>query len=165
MISQRALISLFALCLGASAQAQSDQEPDYAADGRQILYLTEEQRTHVQGEMQIFLAGLQSLTLAFAENDRDTIRDVALSLGPKGRQGDFSGANPGRGSGNGAGRNGIMRNAPAVFHNYSQSLRFGFLDIAQQAETADLKTLQSDFADNLATCSACHATFTARDAE
>lgn len=161
------LLSVSALP-AASQTAVKDVE--YAEDGRQILYLSEAQRSHVKQEMRAFLSGVQAMTQAFADEDRAAIKTAALSMGPKGMgmgKGQGAGMGDGMGfgrgmSGNGGGH-GIMRDAPDEFHTFGRGVRRGFLDIADKADTDDLKTLQQAFADNLINCTSCHETFTARD--
>ncbi len=157
-----AALVFFASALPAASQTAA-KDVEYAEDGRQILYLSNAQRTHVKQEMRAFLSGVQTMTQAFVDEDRATLKSAALSMGPKGMgMGKGQGNGMGRGMGFGSGL-GVMRDAPDEFHTFGRGLRRGFLDIADKADTDDLKTLQQAFADNLINCTSCHATFTARD--
>lgn len=163
LVPQIALSVGFLSLVYGIAWSQDAKEAKYADDGRQILELTAAQRTHVKEEMRNFLTGIQAMTEAFAEEDRNALKEAALSMGPKG-MGPGKGKGMGQGMGKGTGQgNGLMRNAPDQFHIYGQGLRWGFMNIAQRANTDDLKSLQKDFAENLTNCSNCHATYTARD--
>lgn len=169
--------SLTAYVTAQPAPADKLAELDIAEDGRQILYLTPEQREHVRNEMRGFLFGVQSLTLAIADQDREEIARIAGDLGPKGQMGQGMGHGkgggqgmqhePGMGKGNGmgGGQHGMMANMPDEFFSYARPLRHGFKAIAEMAADADMTDIQRAFGENLENCVACHGTFTARDAK
>lgn len=172
-----------------SASAQESADLEIADDGRQILYLTPEQRDHVRTEMRGFLFGVQSLTVALADEDREEIARLAADLGPKGMMGQGMGKGMGHGSGGGhgpgmgqgmqhkpgsgqgmgkgmgGGQHGMMANMPDEFFNYARPLRQGFMQISEMAADAPFTEIQRAFGENLENCVACHGTFTARDAK
>lgn len=175
--------------IGAPSEPAATSEPEYAEDGRRILYLTPDQKEHVSDEMRGFLMGIQGLTEAIADEDRPRIAELASSMGPKGPgsgmgqgmgrgmgqghgkgsgmgQGMGRGMGPGMGGGHGMGNGrGVMANQPPEFHAIGQSLRHGFKDIAEMAPTADMKDIQYALAGNLTQCTACHSSFAAVDAK
>jgi hypothetical protein len=171
--------------IGAPQDPAASEAPEYAEDGRRILYLTPVQKEHVSNEMRGFLMGVQGLTEAIADEDRPRIAELATSMGPKGPGGGMGhgmghgqgkgsgmgqgmgrgmGSGMGQGQGMGGGR-GVMANQPPEFHAIGQSLRLGFKDIAEMAPTADMKDIQYALAGNLTQCTACHASFAAVDAK
>lgn len=184
--------SALALIIGSVAIAQetgdtsSIEAVQKAEDGRQILFMTPEQRMHVRSQMRDFLAGVQGITEAIAFEDRDAIADIASGLGPHGGMGggEGKGHGPGHGKGHGqdngerhgqgmgqkmgpkmgqGGGNGMMRNMPAEFFEFGRPLHQNFAKIAEMAPTADMVDIQKALADNMNNCLGCHNTFTARD--
>lgn len=166
--------------------AVTETRPEYAEDGRRILYLTADQREHVSTEMRGFLMGISMISEAIADEDRTQIAEIASSMGRKGQgrgmgsgqgmgpgngmgQGRGMGVGPGQGQGAGQGQGrgmgGIMANQPAEFHAIGRELRTGFDDIASMAATADMKDIQYALSANMNQCIACHGSFTARDAD
>ncbi|GEM_PF-2395581 len=172
----------------------TEARPALSEDGREILYLSSEQRNHIRTQMRSFLTGVQGLTEAIAYEDREAIAEIAAGLGPHGMQGQGGGMRhgsgegmrlgegdgqhgghapgEGRGQGMGHGQNrgmgngggmGLMRDLPDEFFGFGRPLHQNFKAIADMAETADIKEIQTAFADNLNNCVACHNTFTARD--
>ena len=85
------------------------------------------------------------MELAIGTEDRNALKEAALSMGPKG-MGPGKGKGMGQGMGKGTGQgNGFMRNAPDQFHIYGQGLRWGFMDIAQRATDAGKPKTYSKF--------------------
>ncbi|MAP96195.1 MAG: hypothetical protein CMK07_14710 [Ponticaulis sp.] len=178
-----ALCAVFGTAMLNSPSRAQQADATIASDGRQILYLTEEQRTHVRGEMRNFLEGVQGLTYAIADEDRAMIAELAAGMGPHGPgpgmdngQGMQRGNGMGRGHGDkpmegmqggqGMGKMGgmgMMRDAPDEFFEYARPLRQNFKAISEMAPTADMKDIQRALSENLLNCVACHDTFTARD--
>ena len=63
-----------------SELAAETARPERTADGRIALYYTADDRAHISTEMLGFLQGLQTISGAIADEDRETIRDAAGAL-------------------------------------------------------------------------------------
>ena len=124
--------------------AAETARPERTADGRIALYYTAEDRTHISAEMLGFLQGLQTISGAVAEDDRETIRDAAGALR--------------RGNGQGQA---VQAKSPEGFRQIGRALRQDFGDIADMAETADMSDIQITLGNALAKCAACHGTYKA----
>ncbi len=158
---------VFASMPAAGQADTAHEQPAIADDGREILYLTPEQRTHVREEMRMFITGVQALTSALAEEDRAAIAQAASSMGRPGRMNGQMGQGRGHGQGNGMGRGmgGMMASMPAPFHTLGRGTRISFEEIAAMSDTAEMQDIQRAFADTLQNCVTCHSTYTARDAQ
>ncbi|MAF59018.1 MAG: hypothetical protein CMK03_14105 [Ponticaulis sp.] len=171
----------FASMPAAGQADMAQQQPAIADDGREILFLTPEQRTHVREEMRMFITGVQALTAALAEEDRAAIAQAASSMGRPGRMNGQMGQGHGHGQGNGMGRGmghgggqgmhqgqgmgGMMASMPAPFHTLGRGTRISFEEIAAMSDTAEMQDIQRAFADTLQNCVTCHSSYTARDAQ
>ena len=144
-----ASLVLLSACQSEPTVLTSTQRPDRAEDGRLILYLDAADRAHISEEMRNFLAGVQALSEAMLEGDRPRIAETARGMGRKEAPTEIKAM--------------ILRQPPE-FREFGQGMRGGFDDIADMAPTAAMPDIQRAVADNLHACSACHATFTARDA-
>jgi len=124
--------------------AAETARPERTADGRIALYYTATDRTHVSEEMLGFLQGVQTISAAIPEEDRDTIRDAAGALH----------------RGNGLGQ-AVQAKSPEGFRQIGRALRQDFADIADMAEAADMPDIQITLSNALAKCAACHGSYKA----
>lgn len=118
--------------------------PERTADGRIALYYTAADRAHVSEEMLGFLQGVQAISAAIAEGDRETIGEAAGALR--------------RGNGQGQA---VQTKSPDGFRAIGQSLRQDFGDIANMADTADMADIQVSLSNALTKCAACHGSYKA----
>ncbi len=124
--------------------AAETARPERTADGRLALYLTADDRTHVSAEMLDFLQGLQAIEAAIAEEDRETIRDVAGGLRRGNRQGQA-----------------VQAKAPEGFRAMGQSMRQEFGAISDMAMTTEMGDLQLAVSGIIGQCAACHGSYKA----
>ena len=122
--------------------------PERTADGRIALYYTAEDRMHISAEMLGFLQGLQTISGAIAEEDRETIRDAAGALR--------------RGNGQGQA---VQLKSPEGFRVLGRSLRQDFGTMSDMAMTADMDELQLVVSDATGKCVACHGSYKAVEVE
>ena len=120
--------------------------PERTADGRIALYYTAADRAHISGEMLFFLQGVQTISAAVAEEDRETIRDTADSL------------RIGQGRGQGQA---LQAKSPEGFRTIGRSLRQDFGAISDMAMTADMSEIQMTLGDAMTKCVACHGSYKA----
>nr|WP_321361473.1 hypothetical protein [uncultured Hyphomonas sp.] len=128
--------------------AAETARPERTADGRIALYYTAEDRMHLSAQMLGFLQGLQTISGAIAEEDRETIRDAAGALR--------------RGNGQGQA---VQLKSPEGFRVLGGSLRQDFGTMSDMAMTADMDELQLMVSDAMGKCVACHGTYKAVEAE
>jgi hypothetical protein len=125
-----------------SELAAETARPERTPDGRLALYFTADDRAHISAEMLGFLQGLQTIEAAIAEEDRETIRDVAAGLR--------------RGNGQGQA---VQANAPDGFRSIGQSMRQDFGDISGIAMTAEMDEIQLSVSGIMGKCAACHGSY------
>ena len=144
---------LFGLMMGVGvmrfAQTQQDltelaARPERTADGRLALYYTAEDRAHISGEMLAFLQGVQAISSAVVDEDRETIQATAEAL----RRGDGQGM-------------GVQMKSPEGFRQIGRSLRQDFGAIADMAGTASMPEVQIALSDAMTKCAACHGSYKA----
>lgn len=128
--------------------ATETARPERTADGRIALYYTAEDRMHISAEMLGFLQGLQTISGAIAEEDRETIRDAAGALR--------------RGNGQGQA---VQLKSPEGFRVLGRSLRQDFGTMSDMAMTADMDELQLVVSDAMGKCVACHGSYKAVEVE
>ncbi len=128
--------------------AAETARPERTADGRLALYYTADDRAHISGEMLGFLQGLQTISMAVAEEDRETIRDAAGALRRGGGQGQA-----------------VQQKSPEGFRMIGRSLRQDFGTISDMAMTADMDDLQLAVSDAMGKCAACHGSYKAVEVE
>lgn len=128
--------------------ATETAHPERTADGRIALYYTAEDRMHISDEMLGFLQGLQTISGAIAEEDRETIRDAAGALR--------------RGNGQGQA---VQLKSPEGFRVLGRSLRQDFGTMSDMAMTADMDELQLVVSDAMGKCVACHGSYKAVEVE
>lgn len=124
--------------------AAEQARPERTADGRIALYLTAEDRAHVSGEMLAFLEGIQTISAAALDEDRETIRETAEAL----RRGNAQGM-------------AVQQKAPEGFRQIGRSLRQDFGAIADMSMTAGMPDIQLTLSDAMMKCSACHNSYKA----
>ncbi|MCA8892860.1 MAG: hypothetical protein KDA56_13820 [Hyphomonas sp.] len=124
--------------------AAETARPERTADGRIALYYTADDRAHISTEMLGFLQGLQTISAAIAEEDRETIRDTAGALR--------------RGNGQGQA---VQMKSPEGFRVLGRSLRQDFSDISDMAMTSEMDEIQLVVSSAMGKCSACHGSFKA----
>jgi len=127
-----------------SELAAETARPERTADGRIALYYTAEDRMHLSAEMLGFLQGLQTISGAIADEDRETIRDAADALR--------------RGNGQGQA---VQLKSPEGFRVLGRSLRQDFSDISDMAMTAEMDEIQLAVSSAMGKCVACHGSFKA----
>jgi hypothetical protein len=127
-----------------SELAAETARPERTADGRLALYFTADDRAHVSVEMLGFLQGLQVIETAIAEEDRETLRDVAGSL----RRGDGQGQ-------------AVQAKAPDGFRAIGRSMRQDFGAISDMAMTAEMDEVQLAVSGIMGKCAACHGSYKA----
>ena len=127
-----------------SELAAETARPERTADGRIALYYTAEDRMHLSAEMLGFLQGLQTISGAIADEDRETIRDAAGALR--------------RGNGQGQA---VQLKSPEGFRVLGRSLRQDFSDISDMAMTAEMDEIQLAVSGAMGKCVACHGSFKA----
>lgn len=153
-----AALSYFVLSLQGAPQApQSVAHPGTATevspDGaraptvatRTGFAVTQEERTHIQGQMLTFLIDLQNLNSALASSDREWISDIANGQARPQDQRGF-------------GRQ-LRAKAPAGFTQISQSLRRDFADLANASASEPVEELQERVSLIVSRCVACHGTY------
>ena len=118
--------------------------PERTADGRIALYFTADDRAHVSGQMLAFLQGVQTISAAVAEEDRETIRETADALR--------------LGSGDGRGQ-AVQMKAPEGFRTIGRSLRQDFGAIADMSATAGMPEIELTLSDAMTKCAACHGSY------
>jgi len=123
--------------------SETAPRPERATDGRLALYLTADERGHVSAEMLQFLQGVQTISAAVSDEDRETIQATADNLR--------------RGNGQGMG---VQMKAPDGFRQIGQSLRQEFGSIADMSLTSDMTDIQQSLSDAMTNCVACHGTYT-----
>lgn len=121
--------------------AAETARPERTVDGRIALYYTAADRAHVSEEMLGFLQGVQTISAAIPEEDRDTIRDAAGALR----------------RGNGLGQ-AVQAKSPEGFRQIGRALRQDFADMA---EAADMSDIQITLSNALTKCAACHGSYKA----
>jgi hypothetical protein len=131
-----------------SELAADTARPERTADGRIALYFTADDRAHISAEMLGFLQGLQTISAATAEADRETIRDTAGAL----RRGDGQGQ-------------AVQQKSPEGFRVIGRSLRQDFGAISDMAMTADMEEIQLFVSDAMGKCAACHGSYKAVEVE
>ena len=131
-----------------SELAAETARPERTADGRLALYFTAADRAHLSAEMLGFVQGLQAIEAAIAEEDRETIRDVAGGLR--------------RGNGQGQA---VQAKAPEGFRAIGQSMRQDFGAISGVAMTADMDEIQLAVSGIMGKCAACHGSYKAVEVE
>ena len=99
-------------------------------------------------EMLGFLQGLQTISGAIADEDRETIRDAAGALR--------------RGNGQGQA---VQLKSPEGFRMIGRSLRQDFSAMSDMAMTADMDELQLLVSDAMGKCVACHGSYKAVEVE
>lgn len=124
--------------------AAETARPERTADGRIALYYTADDRAHISGEMLGFLQGLQTISAAMADEDRETIHDAAAALR--------------RGNGQGMA---VQMKSPEGFRVLGRSLRDDFSAIADMSGTADMADIQIAVSSAMSKCVACHGSFKA----
>ncbi|WP_321490248.1 hypothetical protein [uncultured Hyphomonas sp.] len=127
-----------------SELAAETARPERTADGRLALYFTADDRAHVSAEMLGFLQGLQVIEAAIAEEDRETLRDVAGGL----RRGDGQGQ-------------AVQAKAPDGFRAIGRSMRQDFGAISDMAMTAEMDEIQLAVSGIMGKCAACHGSYKA----
>ena len=127
-----------------SELAAETARPERTADGRIALYYTADDRAHISAEMLGFLQGLQTISGAIADEDRETIRDAAGALR--------------RGNGQGQA---VQLKSPEGFRVLGRSLRQDFSDISDMAMTAEMDEIQLAVSSAMGKCVACHGSFKA----
>nr|WP_321510202.1 hypothetical protein [uncultured Hyphomonas sp.] len=127
-----------------SELAAETARPERTADGRIALYYTADDRAHISTEMLGFLQGLQTISGAIADEDRETIRDAAGALR--------------RGNGQGQA---VQLKSPEGFRVLGRSLRQDFSDISDMAMTAEMDEIQLAVSSAMGKCVACHGSFKA----
>ncbi|MAB11384.1 hypothetical protein [Hyphomonas sp.] len=127
-----------------SELAAETARPERTADGRIALYYTADDRAHISTEMLGFLQGLQTISGAIADEDRETIRDAAGALR--------------RGNGQGQA---VQLKSPEGFRVLGRSLRQDFSDISDIAMTAEMDEIQLAVSSAMGKCVACHGSFKA----
>lgn len=127
-----------------SELAAETARPERTADGRLALYFTAADRAHVSAEMLGFLEGLQVIEAAIAEEDRETIHDMAGSL----RRGNVQGQ-------------AVQAKAPEGFRAIGQSMRQDFGDISDMAMTAEMDEILLAVSAIMGKCAACHGSYKA----
>tara|TARA_R110001583_G_scaffold74638_1_gene206564 strand:+ start:362 stop:865 length:504 start_codon:yes stop_codon:yes gene_type:complete len=128
--------------------ATETARPERTADGRLALYYTADDRGHISSEMLGFLQGLQTISGAIADEDRETIRDAAGALR--------------RGNGQGQA---VQLKSPEGFRMIGRSLRQDFSAMSDMAMTADMDELQLLVSDAMGKCVACHGSYKAVEVE
>lgn len=116
--------------------------PERVPDGRLALYFTADDRAHISGEMLGFLQGIQTISAAVAEEDRETIREAADALRV----------------GNGQGQ-AVQMKAPDGFRTIGRSLRQEFGAIADMSMTAEMSEIELTLSDAMTRCMACHGSY------
>lgn len=116
-----------------------------AADDREAIYVSSEQRNLVLSDMRNFLVAVQDIVLAMADGDMATVSDVARSMGP----------GMGRGVGMGMGR---TMNVPMEFRQLGRETHMAFSELAQAADIGPEGVL-TDLGTLMSNCTACHVTY------
>lgn len=116
--------------------------PERTPDGRLALYFTADDRAHVSGEMLAFLQGVQAISAAVAEEDRETIRETAGAL------------RMGQGQGQA-----VQMKAPEGFRTIGRSLRQDFGVIADMSMAAEMPEIELTLSDAMTKCMACHGSY------
>ncbi len=124
--------------------APSADRPERTVDGRLAIYIGAEERAHVRTQMLGFLSGLQVLNAAALDEDRATIRSVALDLA-QGEQSPVAAS--------------LRAKTPDGFRQISKALREDFGSIAKAADTAPMYEIQQLLSDTMSKCTACHGTY------
>ena len=124
--------------------AAETARPERTADGRIALYYTEADRAHISAEMLAFLQGVQTISAALPEEDRETIGETADALR--------------RGNGQGMA---VQMKSPDGFRAIGRSLRQDFGAIADMSDAADMAEIQMTLSDALTKCTACHGSYKA----
>ena len=141
--------TLFATLLFSTATMAEANKPAVVTksiNSSTSITLTETERAIVRGEMGKFLAGLQQITLALANDDMQTVSEVATTLGPQ-----------------------MMRNVsrqllksklPKGFMQFGRATHNSFNVIAQNAkDLGDRQLILKQLSSTLEKCVACHAAY------
>ena len=119
-------------------------QPARAADDREAIVVSAEQRDFMMAEMRTFLVVVQDIVLGMAEGDMTAVSEAAHSM----RMG-------GQGGGMGMGMGRVL---PLEFRQMARGTHMAFEELAQAAEFGPEGIL-----DNLGTlmsnCTGCHATY------
>lgn len=118
--------------------------PERAADGRLAVYYTSADRAHISREMLAFLQGVQTVSSATLDEDRQTIRITAEAL----RRGDGQGM-------------AVQMKSPDGFRQIGRALREDFGLIADMAESQSMMEIQIALGNAMTKCVACHGSYKA----
>jgi len=116
-----------------------------AADDREAIVVSAEQRDFILAEMRDFLIAVQDIVLALAEDDVTTVAEVSKSMG--------------LGQGQGMGRAmGLNRVLPMEFRQMARGTHGAFSELAQAAEMGP-EGLLEDLGILMSNCTGCHGAY------
>lgn len=122
-----------------------------ANDPRIAVSITGEDRAYVLGQMRLFLANIQRVTAALANDDRALASKVAAIAGARNNETDPS-------------RPATLRaRQPDTWNQYIGSVRKGFDDLSTTAATASVSESLNKLAAVEQNCVACHQIFRITD--
>lgn len=140
--SKPILNALIVATLGAGIAAPSATLAD---DGREPIVLEPDQRDLILDEMRTFLMSIQGITAAIAEEDMETVSDIARAVGMAN-----AGTTPPA----------IVAKLPQGFKQLAVTTHTGFDFIANEAQDmGDPQAIIVLMADLMNNCIACHATY------
>jgi len=118
-------------------------QPARAADDREAIVVSAEQRDFMMAEMRTFLIVVQDIVLGMAEGDMTAVSEAAHSM------------RMGQGGGQAMGMNRVL---PLEFRQMARGTHMAFEELAQAAEFGPEGILEN-LGTLMSNCTGCHATY------